>query len=288
MSRAAQFQKTVVDQSWSRCRDPGYDARVTTHTVMNQSPTATDLQPDGPPPLDGTVRRVWHYAVTLRDPIKAVRRRFARYGDVYRVRSDGGALYVIKHPDHIRDVLLTHGASFGKRHSAFLRLREVLGDGLLTSEGETWRRQRRLVQPAFARPRLSEYAQVMAEEALVTARALGRRAGVVQLSRELTALTLRIVARTLFSQRIDDSPRVGRAMLLLNRAFSRPDVLPAYLPTPGRIRLQRALADLDAAVSRSLTGAGPSSRAHRPSKRARTTCCNACSTRAMKKATAKG
>lgn len=215
---------------------------------MASVPTFSSAPP-GPPRADSFVRRVRHYASMMVDPLGTVARRFERYGDVYCVQFAEGALYVLRHPDDIRDVLVTEAAAFGKGHSQFLRLTDVLGDSLLTSDGEDWRRQRRLVQPAFAQARLAEYAEVMVEEARRSVDGLARAAGGVRdLSAEMTALTLRIVARTLFGQRADDSPRVTRAMAWLNEAFASPDLLPRALPTPSRVRMRRAVADLDATV----------------------------------------
>jgi cytochrome P450 len=215
---------------------------------MEQTATATTCtaQPPGPAPADTFARRVRHYASMLVDPLGTVARRFERYGDVYRVQFADNALYVLRHPDHIRDVLVTQASAFGKAHTALLRLRDVLGESLLTSDGDDWRRQRRLVQPAFASARLAEYSEVMVEEAGRSADALARSAGAVRdLGAEMTALTLRIVARTLFGQRADQSPRVTRAMAGLNSAFGSPELLPPAVPTPGRLRVRRAIADLD-------------------------------------------
>ena len=183
------------------------------------------------------------------DPIGTVAGRFARYGDVYRVQFADGALYVLRHPDHVREVLVNQAGAFGKGHTAFARLGDVLGDSLLTSEGDDWRRQRRLVQPAFAQPRLAEYGEVMVDEAARSAEQLASaQGGARDLSAAMTALTLSIVARTLFGQRADDSPRIARAMSWLNQAFGSPELLPRAIPTPNRLRVQRAVRELDAIV----------------------------------------
>src|SRR6476619_1639543 len=92
--------------------------------------------PPGPPPADTFVRRLRHSARFFIDPVGTVAQRFERYGDVYRVQFKDNALYVLRHPDHIRDVLVTQASAFGKGHTAFARLGDVLGDSLLTSEGE--------------------------------------------------------------------------------------------------------------------------------------------------------
>lgn len=210
---------------------------------------APESQPPGPPPADSFLRRIRHYASMAGDPIGAVARRFDRYGDVYKVQFAREALYVVRHPDHVREVLVNQASVFGKGHTAFARLGDVLGDSLLTSEGDDWRRQRRLVQPAFAPPRLAEYGEVMVDEAARSAGELARaNGGVRELSAAMTALTLRIVARTLFGQRTDQSPRIARAMSWLNQAFGSAELLPPGIPTPSRMRIRRAVRELDAIV----------------------------------------
>jgi cytochrome P450 len=203
--------------------------------------------PPGPPPRDGVLAHARYFAGFLLDPIGFVERRFAQYGDVYYAPSGGTPLYVLRHPDHLREVLVTRASSYRKTHSALARLSLVLGDGLLTTDGETWRRQRRMVQPAFASSRLAGYAGVMVDEA---ARAAGawRDGEVRDVSREMMHVTLRVVSRTLFghdvsARHIED---VGRAMRLFQGSLIRPDVLPAWIPTPRRRKLRRALAALDA------------------------------------------
>ena len=105
-------------------------------------------------------------------------------------------LQLLNRPDWIRDVLVTHAASFHKGRG-LERAKRLLGDGLLTSEGATHLRQRRLMQPAFHHQRIKGYADVMVEHA---ARLSGRwRDGETRdIAQEMTRLTLGIVGRTLF------------------------------------------------------------------------------------------
>ena len=188
------------------------------------------------------------------DPIGTVGRRFARYGDAYRVPQRGHDLYVFRHPDHVQDVLVSQAAAFDKQHEAFRRLSVVLGDALLTSDGERWRRQRRLVQPAFARPRLAQYAGVMVDEAAGEVESLRARAAAanggapVDMSREMNALTLRIVTRTLFGHSARDTARTGAAMLAINRWFGLPDALLRAWPPAAR-RFEAAQRDLNDSVN---------------------------------------
>ena len=121
--------------------------------------------PPGPPPRKSVVDSLRYYGSFFFDPLGFVEDRFERYGDVYYAPSKSGGLYVLKHPDHLRELLSTQASKFRKEHTAFEQLGKVLGEGLLTSDGEMWKRQRRLVQPAFARSRLAGYAETMVDEA---------------------------------------------------------------------------------------------------------------------------
>jgi cytochrome P450 len=217
------------------------------------APAPTPARPPGPPPRDSLLAHARYFTGFLLDPIGFVARRFDRYGDIYYAPSAGTGLYVIRHPDHLREVLVTRASSFHKTHSAFARLSLVLGDGLLTTDGDTWKRQRRMVQPAFSSARLAGYAGVMVQEA---ARAAGagdaegawRDGEVRDISREMMELTLRVVSRTLFGH---DVPArhidvVGHAMRVFQTSLVRPDVLPAWMPSPQRRKLEGALDALDA------------------------------------------
>lgn len=178
------------------------------------------------------------------DVVGVVGERFDAFGDVYRVPGKT-PLYVCRHPEHLYEVLVERAADFDKGHSAFERLGEVLGSGLLTSDGERWRRHRRMMQPAFQRARLVAYTRAMAEESQFLEARLSE-GEIVDVSDAMMSLTLAIVSRTLFSHDVGrDSSRVGRAMTAFQDTITRPDVLPQWLPDPGRKRVRRAVANLD-------------------------------------------
>jgi cytochrome P450 len=214
-------------------------------------PSHAEAQPDGPPPRGkGLVRSLLYYRQFAGDPFAFVRGRFEKYGDIYRVENpDGTGLYVIRKPEHLREVLATKSSKYRKQHTAFERLSEVLGNGLLTSDGEDWKRQRRLVQPAFHPERLREYSLAMQEEA--TAMAHSWTDGEIRdVSLDMMQLTLRVVTRTLFSHRVEEEGElVGQAMMQLQETFSSPaNFLPDWIPLPARSRAAKALADLDSVI----------------------------------------
>ena len=159
-----------------------------------------------------------------------------------------GASFVLSHPDFIEEVLVTQNQCFSKHFG--LRLNPlVLGKGLLTSEGDFWLRQRRLIQPAFSRARLAGYAPAMIE---ATQRMLsGWAAGQTrEIYADMMGLTLAIAARTLFDSDVEGgAAEVGKAMQFLQENFIRQFdsliILPTWIPTPHNLRIRRAVRRLD-------------------------------------------
>jgi cytochrome P450 len=167
---------------------------------------------------------------------------------------------VLRHPEHIQEVLVTRAHEFEKprRGPTALRLRQLLGEGLLNSNGELWRKQRRLIQPAFRKERLAEYAQMIVE---ATERKLdGYRVGQeLDLSREMMELTLRIVSRALFDHAITgEADQLAEAMRVFRAAFRSADVLlPDWLPTPSKARTKKALSALHHMIEQLLDAPRP-------------------------------
>ena len=176
---------------------------------------AREAAPPGPrgnPFFGRSVRR------SRRDPLGFITEVAARFGDAASFRAGGEQVYFFNHPDSVRQVLTGHYDNFLKGRGN-LRLRRFLGEGLLLSEGELHRRQRRLALPAFHRPRLAAYAEVMADYAARTA-ARWRDGQTVEVSDEMLRLTLAVVGRTLFGADVESqADAVGRAMADATRQF---------------------------------------------------------------------
>ena len=142
----------------------------------------------------------------------------AKLGDVTYMLMYNQPAYFLNHPDLIRDLLITSNAKFEKGR-ALKRAKSLLGEGLLTSEGEKHLRQRRMIQPAFHRERISEYAKSMTDYALIM-RDEWESGEVRDIDKEMTRLTLQIVGKTLFSADVnDDADEVGTAMTTLIEMF---------------------------------------------------------------------
>ena len=119
----------------------------------------------------------------------------ARYGDVAAFRIVGQPIALLSHPDHVEDVLVIHARSYMKGR-ALQRAKRLLGEGLLTSEGDLHRRQRRLVQPAFHMQRIQGYAQAMVAQAGRLSERWAHRSDPAQpldVAAEMMRLTLAIV-----------------------------------------------------------------------------------------------
>jgi cytochrome P450 len=185
-----------------------------------------------------------------RDPLGFLSCCANRYGDVVRLRFMGQAFYLLSHPDLIEYVLVENNRNFTKT-KILKRNGRLLGEGLLTSEGEFWRRQRRLAQPAFHRKRIAAYGEVMVDFA---ERSLeGWRDGqTVDVHEEMTRLTLEIVAKCLFGADVGTEAKdVGRAMKVALEDFTsqrRLIRIPKGIPTPHNLRFERAARRLDAIV----------------------------------------
>src|SRR3954469_8199779 len=101
--------------------------------AMNATQSPVTGFPPGPPMRKGIVPSLRYYWGFMTDPIGFVRGRFESYGDIYYAPNSSGGLFVLRHPDHLREVLSTRASSYGKQHSAFTQLSRVLGEGLLIS-----------------------------------------------------------------------------------------------------------------------------------------------------------
>jgi cytochrome P450 len=157
-------------------------------------------------------------------------------------------LYCVFHPDGVRAVLAGSREGYSKRNRFYEQIAEAFGWGLVTSEGELWRRQRRVIQPLFTRRQVASYAELMADEAAAVAgrwERARRNGGVVDVGSEMVRLALRVVGRAIFG---DD---VAKARDVLDRAFAvlgrhtvrratAPVSAPASWPTPANRRAARA------------------------------------------------
>ncbi|HYP00986.1 MAG TPA: cytochrome P450, partial [Pyrinomonadaceae bacterium] len=188
-----------------------------------------------------------------RDPLKFLTRIAREHGDIVHFRIGPQHALLLNHPELVRDALVTR-ADFFHKGRALQRAKRLLGEGLLTSEGEHHRRQRRLAQPAFHRKRIESYGALMVDYA---ARDSSRwQHGETQdIAHEMMRLTLAIVGRTLFDADVEsEADEIGHALTQILELFQM--LLLPYseylerLPLPANRRFTRARARLDAVIYR--------------------------------------
>jgi cytochrome P450 len=207
---------------------------------------AVVVRPPGPKnlPIVGNLRPF------RANPLAFIRKAAREYGDLVYFRVVRQHLYLVSHPEYVREILVTNQNNFIKSR-ALQRAKILLGEGLLTSEGEHHLRQRRLVQPAFHRDRLAGYASAMSESAVRWRDRL--QAGALDISREMPQLTLAIVAKTLFSADVEsEAGEIGAAMTSILEMF-KVLLMPFSeyfdkLPLPMIRRFEKARARLDATI----------------------------------------
>ena len=195
-----------------------------------------------------------------RDPLGFVTRCAREHGDVVRLRLPGPPAYLLNHPDLVERVLVTENRDYKKDRETRGDL-GFLGDGLLTSDGEFWRRQRRLAQPAFHRRRVEGYGGVMVGYAERTLK--GWRGGEARdVHADMMRLTLEIVAKTLVDADVGggQAEEIGEAVgVVMDHSSEQGSnfllrLLPEAVPTPGNVRFRRAIRRMDGIIQGIIDG----------------------------------
>ena len=203
-------------------------------------------------------RLVGNLRAFRRDVLGLMLESSREYGDVVRFHLGPFVVHLLNHPDHVEHVLQSHARNYDKATRSSAKIRAISGDSLLTSNGELWRRQRRLMQPSFHRQRIAGLAGQMID---FTAAMLQRWQAKIatgeplEIASEMMRLTYTIVGKTLLGADVsEDSSAVERAMeTILTHTFRRWGNLidlPEFVPTPENLRFRRALQTVDEIVYR--------------------------------------
>jgi cytochrome P450 len=194
-----------------------------------------------------------HFLKFRRDPLTFFTSMARTYGDVARFTFGSQPVYLISHPDLIEDVLVTSAKKFMKG-IALQRAKRLLGEGLLTSEGQMHLRQRRTIQPLFHRQQVQRFAEAMVKHA-VRWRDSVRDGATIDVTAEMGGLTLAIVGETLFSTNVQsDAQEVREALSDAVQSFAYA-VLPGIeliekLPVGPFVKVRKARARLDRVILR--------------------------------------
>lgn len=186
-----------------------------------------------------------------RDPLNYLYSLSLEYGDVVKMRFGRMNMYLLNRPDLIRELLVTKPDSFHKGRG-LQYTKPVLGEGLLTSEGETHRRHRRMMQPAFHMRRISEYADTMVEYG-VRMMEQWKDGEIRLISKDMMDVTLSIITNTMFGYETpSETDEIGRAIdVLLERVMKKtrsPFPIPDAIPTRGQREFREAKATLDGII----------------------------------------
>lgn len=182
------------------------------------------------------------------DPLGFAARMAREEGGVAHLKILGTELFLVSEPAMIRELLLHHAQHMHRDPFAGRVFQRFMGDGVFMAEGKSWQRQRKLVQPAFHAMRIRSYVDTMA--GYTREMVAGWKAGEVKaVDVELTRLTLRIIAKTMYDvDLVAETTRLGALMkevLMVGEEQLKMLFLPpAWLPTPQNRRQQRALREI--------------------------------------------
>ena len=205
----------------------------------------TSNRPPAPSSLPHTLARF------ASDPCGCVVGLTQELGDV--VRLGFGGYVLISHPDHLQYVLETNPRNYWRGRRAHRRSGGVFGNGLAYADGDLWRRQRRMMTPAFSPKALPRYLPVMVDETLAVLerwKSAARRGAVIDAKAELHRLAQNVIGGTMFQTDVrDQGAEIAAAMSVvgsyIGRSTRAPVHVPLAVPTPSNLRFRRAVRTLD-------------------------------------------
>lgn len=212
-------------------------------------------QPKSAPGPVGLINGLRNIRAFQADILGFLTRLAREYGDFTQFSFGPFRMYFANHPDLIHQVLVEDAAKYYKTKLTKELLRPSLGNGLLISDGELWKRQRKLIQPAFHAARIAAYAETMTA---YTERAIGEwQPGQTRnIAHDMMSLTLDIVIKTLFGEQLTPQERedIGRAVDIgqkqVGQGFKTIVRTPNWLPTPARREGEWAMGKINAVIAR--------------------------------------
>ncbi|MFN8446899.1 MAG: cytochrome P450 [Caldilineaceae bacterium] len=221
-------------------------------TLVNPIDSAATMPEERGLPLLGALPHL------LSNPFRFLEQAFQRHGDLYALNLGFVKLVILNHPRHAQHILRDHAQNYYKGGALWQAVRPLTGNGLVSSEGDFWLRQRRMMQPQFHRQRLAGLTHLMIEgiqEALNSwdQQADGKTS--INLAQNLNGLTMRVVVKTLFGTALSpqEIDQVGEDMgfaldYVMIEALAKS--LPQWFPMPNRKKFKQAIARFDHLVYR--------------------------------------
>ncbi|MCA9903198.1 MAG: cytochrome P450 [Anaerolineae bacterium] len=203
----------------------------------------------GPKPARNLLEQLRLMSQFDHDTLGMIQRGFDTFGDVWLIEAGKMQQFMFRHPDHYHEILITKASSFHKDLNYKDRkkgLGRFMGNGLVTSDGDFWKRQRKLIQPAFHARRIEAYAQAMVHITLGQIQDW-RDDTVIEVSEQMMEATLKVVTRSVFDVDITQATHtIGAAMTTFqNMSNNQNQMIPAWVPTPLELKTRQALHEMD-------------------------------------------
>ncbi|MBI1259818.1 MAG: cytochrome P450 [Chloroflexi bacterium] len=221
---------------------------TTLTSATNTSAPSTYQFPSGPAPIKGIPAQLRLFSSMTGNMINYFRPLFEQYGDFVTLQVVDRKVLLVSNPEMIYEILVTKNAQFHKNsvyRDKQRGLARFLGNGLLTSDGEFWKRQRKLTAPALHTKRIAAYAETMVQ---VTQDMIARWSdqSEIDVDQEMMRSTMQIVGKSLFNTNVDgeEAKVFGEALTVLQHGGGM-SLIPYWIPTPKRIADKRAKRDLD-------------------------------------------
>jgi cytochrome P450 len=185
-----------------------------------------------------------------RDPLAFFVRMMEEYGDLVYLNMGFRGMYLVSEAEGLKYILQDNNRNYGKGYDV---TKPLIGNGLVTSEGEFWRRQRRLMQPMFHRQKINQFSEVMVDttnEIIASWEANTRQSAELDVAAEMTRITQQVIARTMFSTDVGDQTDVlceafDNGLEYLNQHMFNPLPFIDKLPTATNRRFKHSLALLN-------------------------------------------
>lgn len=214
------------------------------------------IQPPPYPPSANGFPIIGAIPGLLREQLDFLERARSVYGDIYTLNMGTMSMVMLNRPEHAQHVLVDNVRNYAKGGPIWDSVRSLAGNGLVTSEGDFWRRQRRMMQPHFHRQRLGALTEIMVNATERGLTSWGKYVGQnspMEASAEFAHITMSVIMRTMFGADIDEDEFADVSKkLTFMLDYMLPQALtyslPSWVPVPKRAQYQQALRDIDAFI----------------------------------------
>ena len=192
-----------------------------------------------------------------KNPLNYLLTKSQELGDVIKLQLAHREIFFLNHPDYAKHILFDHCENFDKGTRGWEKLRIIFNQGVFTSDGPTWLRQRRTMQPSFSHDRILKFGDLIVQEVLRVAESWEKFAvekKTFNIHKEMMALAFRIIARAMFSENLENERiqavwyNLPFVLHYISVSYKRVLDLPLWIPSPLNQNVKKALKNLDQIV----------------------------------------